>query len=36
MAAVDVKVSVDPVVFSSDVVVATQYLLIKYHLLNHI
>jgi len=29
VAAVDVKVSVDPVVFSSDIVVATKYLFMK-------
>ena len=36
VAAVDVTVSVDPVVFSSDIVVATKYVFIKYNLLNHI
>ena len=36
VAAVDVKVSLDPAVFSSDIVVATKYVFIKYNLLNHI
>ena len=36
VAAVAVKVSVDPAVFSSDIVVATKYVFIKYNLLNHI
>ena len=36
VAAVDVTVSVDPAVFSSDIVVTTKYVFIKYNLLNHI